>query len=58
MLFRSANLSEGDIFGEMGLFTGEPRSADVVATEETEVLEINHTAVNRFLMIIQIWWKL
>ena len=40
-----ANLSEGNIFGEMGLFTGEPRSADVIATEETEVLEINHIAV-------------
>jgi small-conductance mechanosensitive channel/CRP-like cAMP-binding protein len=38
-------LQEGDIFGEMGLFTGEPRSATVVAAEETEVLEINHTAV-------------
>lgn len=38
-------LNEGDIFGEMGLFTGEPRSATVVANEETEVLEIKHTAV-------------
>jgi small-conductance mechanosensitive channel/CRP-like cAMP-binding protein len=38
-------LQEGDIFGEMGLFTGEPRSATVVAAEETEVLEIKHTAV-------------
>lgn len=40
-----ANLREGDIFGEMGLFTGEPRSADVVAAEETEVLEIKHLDV-------------
>ncbi len=40
-----ATLHEGDIFGEMGLFTGEPRSATVVAAEETEVLEIKHTAV-------------
>ena len=38
-------LREGEIFGEMGLFTGEPRSANVVAAEETEVLEIKHTAV-------------
>ena len=36
------NLSEGDFFGEMGLFTGEPRTATVIATEETEVLEIKH----------------
>jgi len=38
-------LSEGDIFGEMGLFTGEPRTATVAAAEETEVLEIKDTAV-------------
>jgi small-conductance mechanosensitive channel len=38
-------LNEGDIFGEMGLFTGEPRTADVVASEETKVLEIKHSAV-------------
>ena len=30
-------LREGDFFGEMGLFTGEPRTATVVANEETEV---------------------
>lgn len=40
-----AELKDGDIFGEMGLFTGETRTADVISTEETEVLEINHTAV-------------
>lgn len=38
-------LHEGDIFGEMGLFTGEPRTANVVAAEETEVLEIDHAAM-------------
>jgi small-conductance mechanosensitive channel len=38
-------LGEGDFFGEMGLFTGEPRTASVVAAEETEVLEIGHDAV-------------
>jgi CRP-like cAMP-binding protein len=35
-----ATLNEGDFFGEMALFTGEPRTANVVALEETEVLEI------------------
>lgn len=40
-----AELKEGDFFGEMGLFTGETRTADVISTEETEVLEIKHTAV-------------
>ena len=38
-------LGEGAFFGEMALFTGEPRTANVVATEETEVLEIGHEAM-------------
>lgn len=42
-------LGEGDIFGEMGLFTGAPRAADVVATQETEVLEIKNTSVKPLL---------
>src|SRR5262249_4645648 len=40
-----AVLNEGDFFGEMALFTGEPRTANVVALEETEVLEIGHHAM-------------
>ena len=40
-----AVLSEGDFFGEMALFTGEPRTANVLAIEETEVLEIGHVAM-------------
>jgi len=40
-----ALLNEGDFFGEMALFTGEPRAASVVALEETEVLEIGHQAM-------------
>jgi small-conductance mechanosensitive channel/CRP-like cAMP-binding protein len=42
-----ATLSEGDFFGEMALFTGEPRTANVVALEETEVLEIGHGAMKQ-----------
>lgn len=38
-------LTEGEFFGEMGLFTGEPRTANVVAADETEVLEIGHDAM-------------
>jgi small-conductance mechanosensitive channel/CRP-like cAMP-binding protein len=40
-----AVLNEGDFFGEMALFTGEPRTASVIALEETEVLEIGHDAM-------------
>jgi small-conductance mechanosensitive channel len=43
------NLNEGEFFGEMGLFTGEPRTATVVALEETEVLEIKHTCLKPVL---------
>src|SRR5712671_2521784 len=42
-----AVLTEGNFFGEMALFTGEPRTANVVALEETEVLEIGHAAMKR-----------
>jgi small-conductance mechanosensitive channel/CRP-like cAMP-binding protein len=40
-----AVLTEGNFFGEMALFTGELRTANVVAMEETEVLEIGHDAM-------------
>jgi small-conductance mechanosensitive channel len=42
-----ATLSEGGFFGEMALFTGEPRTANIVAVEETEVLEIGHAAMKQ-----------
>jgi small-conductance mechanosensitive channel/CRP-like cAMP-binding protein len=42
-----ATLSDGAFFGEMALFTGEPRTANVIALEETEVLEIGHAAMKR-----------
>ena len=40
-------LRDGNFFGEMALFTGEPRTANVVAAEETEVLEISHAAMKQ-----------
>jgi small-conductance mechanosensitive channel len=42
-----AVLNEGDFFGEMALFTGEPRTANVIASEETEVLEIGKQAMKQ-----------
>lgn len=38
-------LRENDFFGEMSLLTGEPRTATVVAVEETEVLQIRKSAI-------------
>lgn len=35
-----STLREGDVFGEMSLLTGEPRSADVIAKDEAQVLQI------------------
>lgn len=42
-----ATLNDGDFFGEMALFTGEPRTANVIALEETEVLEIGHASMKK-----------
>ncbi len=39
------HLKENDFFGEMSLLTGQPRSANVVAEEETEVLQIKKAAL-------------
>ena len=38
-------LTTNDFFGEMSLLTGEPRSANVVAEDETEVLQIRKSAI-------------
>ncbi|HXG64913.1 MAG TPA: mechanosensitive ion channel family protein [Blastocatellia bacterium] len=42
-----AVLGPGDFFGEMALFTGEPRTADVSALEEVEVLEIRKPVIEK-----------
>ena len=39
------NLRDNDFFGEMSLLTGQPRSATVIAEEETEVLQIKKRAL-------------
>ncbi len=42
-------LSENEFFGEMSLLTGQPRTASVIATVETEVLQIRKNALKPIL---------
>jgi branched-chain amino acid transport system substrate-binding protein len=44
-----AVLRSGNTIGEMGLFTGETRSADVRAIGELEILEIRKATIHRLL---------
>lgn len=44
-----AQLEEGSVFGEMALFTGESRSADVVAVTDVIALEIDKEAMQPIL---------
>lgn len=46
---RVATLRSGDYFGEMSLMTGAPRSATVIALEETRVLEISKDSFARIM---------
>ena len=39
------HLRANDFFGEMSLLTGQPRTATVIAEEETEVIQIRKTAL-------------
>jgi small-conductance mechanosensitive channel len=38
-------LGPGDFFGEMSLLTGQPRTANVITDDETEVLQIKKSAI-------------
>jgi small-conductance mechanosensitive channel/CRP-like cAMP-binding protein len=46
---RVATLTAPDFFGEMGLLTGEPRSADVVAASEVLCYRLEKRAVERLV---------
>ena len=43
------SLSEGDLFGEMSLLTGEPTSADIVADEDCQVVCWSQSYFSRFI---------
>jgi CRP/FNR family cyclic AMP-dependent transcriptional regulator len=45
-----AELGPGDIFGEMGVLDGQPRSATVTAILSTETLELRNPALTHLLL--------
>jgi CPA2 family monovalent cation:H+ antiporter-2 len=46
---RRVTLGPGDFFGEMGLLTGAPRSADVIAIDYCQLLTLDHDDFQGFL---------
>jgi len=44
-----AKLHTGDFFGEMGMMTGQPRSATVLALEDTECYRLDNAAFHDIL---------
>jgi CRP-like cAMP-binding protein len=42
-----ASLGRGDLIGEMGLLSREPRNADVIATSPMRVIKLTHWEIRR-----------
>jgi CRP-like cAMP-binding protein len=43
------NIGGGDVIGEIAALTGSPRTADVVAEEETELMEVPATTLRQLM---------
>ena len=50
-----ASFGEGDFFGEMALLLGHPRSATIVATEQTETLSLLRSTVQDGATLPMLW---
>ena len=50
-----ASFSEGDFFGEMALLLGRPRSATVVANEDTECLQLLRSSFEDGASVPVLW---
>jgi CRP-like cAMP-binding protein len=44
-------MTAGDVFGEIAALTGSPRTADVVAEEDTALLEVSADTLRRLMAI-------
>lgn len=44
-----ARLGEGEMFGELSLFDGEPRSAQIIAIRECEIVKLDGLALLNFM---------
>lgn len=44
-----STISQGETFGELAMFSGEPRSANIIALQDCEVLVLQQDDINKYL---------
>ncbi|MFZ4502899.1 MAG: Crp/Fnr family transcriptional regulator [Methylovulum sp.] len=49
LLHNLARLAKNDIFGELSMFDGEPRSAEVIACSQCEIAKVDGKAMLNFM---------